>query len=73
MERRLPAIYGYRYFATEGGLMSYGADTIDLFRRTPSYIDRILRGANVGELPVQTPIKFELVINGLHPVPKTLA
>jgi putative ABC transport system substrate-binding protein len=60
---RLPAIYPFRYFATEGGLMSYGADLIDLYRRTPIYIDRILRGAKPADLPVLAPTKFELVIN----------
>jgi putative ABC transport system substrate-binding protein len=60
---RLPAIYPFRYFATDGGLMSYGADLIDLYRRTPTYVDRVLRGAKPADLPVQAPAKFELVIN----------
>jgi putative tryptophan/tyrosine transport system substrate-binding protein len=60
---RLPAIYPFQYFAADGGLISYGVDTIDVFRRAATYIDRILRGANPGELPVQTPVKFELVVN----------
>jgi len=60
---RLPAIYYFRYFATDGGLISYGPDEMDLFRRTAGYIDQILRGANPGDLPVQQPTKFELVIN----------
>jgi len=60
---RIPAIYPYRYFVDEGGLLSYGIDVLDLFRRAPDYIDRILRGANPAELPVQAPRKFELVIN----------
>jgi putative tryptophan/tyrosine transport system substrate-binding protein len=60
---RMPAIYPFRYFATDGGLMSYGADLIDLYRRTPSYIDRILKGARPADLPVQSPTKFEMVIN----------
>jgi putative ABC transport system substrate-binding protein len=59
----LPAIYPYRYFATCGGLVSYGMDTIDLYARAAQYVDRILRGAKVAELPVQHPTKFELVIN----------
>jgi putative ABC transport system substrate-binding protein len=59
----LPAVYGYRYFAADGGLMSYGVDGRDLFRRSAAYVDRILKGAKPGELPVQTPIKYELIIN----------
>jgi putative tryptophan/tyrosine transport system substrate-binding protein len=61
--RRLPALYPFRFFATGGGLMSYGLDTLDVFRRAATYLDRILKGTNVGELPVQGPTKFELVIN----------
>jgi len=60
---RLPTIYPYRYFAEAGGLMSYGVDAVDLFRRAPSYVDRILKGEKPSELPVQAPTKFELVIN----------
>ena len=60
---RLPAIYYFRYFATEGGLISYGPDEIDLFRRTATYVDLILKGAKPSDLPVQQPTKFELVIN----------
>jgi len=60
---RIPAIYPYRYFADEGGLLSYGVDVLDLFRRAPDYVDRILQGAKPAELPVQAPKKFELVIN----------
>jgi len=60
---RLPAIYPYKFFVTNGGLMSYGADVPDLFRRAASYVDRILRGAKIAELPVQNPTKFELFIN----------
>ncbi len=60
---RIPAIYPYRYFVDEGGLLSYGVDVLDLFRRAPDYVDRILKGANPAELPVQAPTKFELVIN----------
>jgi putative ABC transport system substrate-binding protein len=59
----LPAVYGFRYFAADGGLMSYGVDVRDLFRRSAAYVDRILKGAKPGELPVQAPTKFELVIN----------
>jgi putative ABC transport system substrate-binding protein len=61
--QRMPAIYPFRYFAVDGGLMSYGADLIDLYRRSASYVDRMLRGAKVADLPVQAPIKFDLVIN----------
>ncbi len=60
---RLPAIYAYRYFVASGGLLSYGIDTIDLHRRAASYVDRILRGEKPGELPVQQPTRFELVVN----------
>jgi putative ABC transport system substrate-binding protein len=60
---RLPAVYCYRYFATAGGLLSYGIDTVDVFRQTASYVDRILKGAKPADLPVQGPTKFELVIN----------
>jgi putative tryptophan/tyrosine transport system substrate-binding protein len=60
---RLPAIYPFRHYATEGGLMCYGFDSIDLFRRGASYVDRILRGEKPADLPVQAPTKFELVIN----------
>jgi putative ABC transport system substrate-binding protein len=60
---RLPAIYPYRYFAADGGLMVYTMNDVDLFPRAASYVDRILRGAKVSELPVQFPTKFELVIN----------
>lgn len=59
----IPAIYPYRYFADDGGLLSYGVDVLDLFRRAPDYVDRILRGAKPADLPVQAPNKFELVIN----------
>jgi putative ABC transport system substrate-binding protein len=60
---RLPAIYYFRYFASDGGLMSYGPDEMDLFRRTAGYVNQILRGTSPSELPVQQPTKFELVIN----------
>ena len=60
---RLPAIYPYRYFATDGGLISYGPDQIDQWRGAARYIDRILRGEKPADLPVQAPTKFELVIN----------
>ena len=60
---RLPAIYYFRYFATDGGLISYGPDEIDLFLRSAGYVDRILRGADPADLPVQQPSKFEFVVN----------
>jgi len=60
---RLPAVYSYRYFATTGGLMSYGVNPIDMYRRAASYVDRILRGEKPADLPVQAPTKYELVIN----------
>ena len=60
---RIPTIYPYRYFAKEGGLLSDGMDTSDLFRRAAEYVSRVLRGAKPADLPVQAPTKFELVIN----------
>jgi putative tryptophan/tyrosine transport system substrate-binding protein len=60
---RLPAIYPFRYFATEGGLASYGVDRDDSYRRVATYVDRILRGAKPADLPIEAPTKFELVIN----------
>jgi putative ABC transport system substrate-binding protein len=60
---RMPAIYPIRYFATAGGLMSYGADLVDLYRRAPTYVDRILKGASPADLPVLAPAKVDLVIN----------
>jgi putative ABC transport system substrate-binding protein len=60
---RLPAIYPFRFFAELGGLLSYGHDRRDNFRRAAAYADRILRGEKPSELPVQAPVKFELVIN----------
>jgi putative ABC transport system substrate-binding protein len=61
--RRLPAIYSFRYFALNGGLVSYGTDAADTHRQAVSYVDRILRGTKPEDLPVQAPIKFELVVN----------
>ena len=59
----VPAIYSLSVFARDGGLLSYGPDRVDIFRRSASYVDRILRGAKPAELPVQLPTKFEMTIN----------
>jgi ABC-type uncharacterized transport system substrate-binding protein len=76
----VPTIYPFRYMASDGGLIAYGVDLVDLFRRAAPYVDRILRGANPADLPVQAPSKFELVINlktakalGLQAPPTLLA
>jgi putative ABC transport system substrate-binding protein len=60
---RLPTVYPFRYFTTIGGLMSYGIDQIEQSKQAASYVDRILKGEKPADLPVQTPTKFELVIN----------
>jgi len=60
---RLPSVYPYRYYATEGGLAAYGPNTIDPYRRAARYVDRILKGEKPADLPVQAPTKYELVIN----------
>jgi putative ABC transport system substrate-binding protein len=60
---RLPAVYSYRPFITAGGLVSYGPDLVDQYRRAASYVDRILKGEKPADLPVQAPTKYELVIN----------
>jgi putative tryptophan/tyrosine transport system substrate-binding protein len=60
---RLPAVYAWRYYVTDGGLISYGPDSIDQYRRAAGYVDRILKGEKPGDLPVQAPTKYELVIN----------
>jgi putative ABC transport system substrate-binding protein len=60
---RLPVIYGSRSFADAGALISYGPNSGDVFRRSAGYVDRILQGANPGDLPIEQPTKFELVVN----------
>jgi putative tryptophan/tyrosine transport system substrate-binding protein len=60
---RLPAVYSVRFFVTAGGLISYGPDPIDQYRRAAQYVDRILKGEKPADLPVQAPTKYELVIN----------
>jgi len=62
-KQRLPGIYPYRYYVAAGGLLSYGVDIADQFRSAASYVDRIFKGEKAGELPVQAPTKFELIIN----------
>ena len=63
LEYGLPAIYGSREFVEAGGLMAYGPDFAEIFRRVAIYVDRILKGASPGDLPVERPMRFELVIN----------
>jgi len=63
VKHRLPTIYGYGFFTSEGGLMSYGPDLLDFFRGAATYVDRILRGAKPGDLPVQFPTRLKLVVN----------
>jgi putative ABC transport system substrate-binding protein len=62
-QHRVPAIYPYRSYISEGALISYGPDIYDNFRRSASYVDRILKGAKPADLPIQQPTKFELAIN----------
>jgi putative tryptophan/tyrosine transport system substrate-binding protein len=77
---KLPAVYWERFFVTGGGLISYGPDSTDPFRRAAGYVDRILKGAKPAELPVQAPTKYQLIINlktakalGLEVPPAVLA
>ena len=77
---RLPTVYPFRFFTELGGLLSYGSHPLDNYRRAATYADRILKGAKPSELPVQAPVKFELVINlktakalGLEVPPSLLA
>ena len=60
---RVPAVYPYHFFVAAGGLMSYGTDPVDVFRQAAPYVDRILRGDNAAELPVQAPTKYETIVN----------
>src|SRR5262249_2718892 len=61
--KKVPAVYGLSELVRDGGLLSYDVDRVDNFRRAASYVDRILRGAKPGDLPVQLPTKFEMVVN----------
>ena len=77
---KLPAVYPYRFFATDGGLIAYGPDTIEPYRRAAGYVDRILKGEKPADLPMQAPTKYDLVINlktaralGLDVPPQLLA
>ena len=79
-QHRLPAVYGARIFAERGGLLSYGPDLVDSYRRAATYLDKIFRGATPADLPVEQPTKFELIINlktaetlGLRIPPSVLA
>ena len=63
LRHRLPAVYPFRFYVESGGLISYGPDATDLYRRAALYVDRILRGEKPRDLPVQLPNKFELVLN----------
>jgi putative tryptophan/tyrosine transport system substrate-binding protein len=63
VQHRMPAIYPWRHYVTAGGLMSYAVDLLELWRRSASYVDRILKGEKPADLPVQAPTKYELVIN----------
>jgi putative ABC transport system substrate-binding protein len=80
LRHRLPAVYALPLFAHDGGLISYGSDTIDPYRRAAAYVNRILKGESPADLPVQQPTKFELIVNlktaralGLNLPPSVLA
>ena len=80
LQQRMPAISVYQQFVAEGGLISYGPDPADIFRRAAGYVDRILKGAKPADLPLQSPDRFELAINlktakvlGLEPPPTLVA
>ena len=60
---RLPAVYPYRFFPTSGGLLSYGIDTVIIFKQAAAYVDRVLKGEKPGDLPVQAPVSFKLIVN----------
>jgi ABC-type uncharacterized transport system substrate-binding protein len=60
---KLPAIYPYRYYAVDGGLITYGPSTLDPIRRAAGYVDRILKGEKPADMPVQAPTKYELIVN----------
>jgi putative ABC transport system substrate-binding protein len=62
-QRKLPAVYFERFFVVAGGLISYGSDQVDQYRRAAGYVDRILKGEKPADLPVQAPTKYELVVN----------
>jgi putative ABC transport system substrate-binding protein len=63
VKRQLPTMWDQRLYVESGGLMSYGADSVDLYRRAATYVDKILKGAKPADLPVEQPTKFQLVIN----------
>ena len=63
MMKRLPAVYHQSEFVRDGGLLSYGIDPVDIYRRAATYVDRILRGEKPGDLPVQLSTKFEMILN----------
>ncbi len=60
---KLPSVYPYRYYAVDGGLVTYGPNTLDPIRRAAGYVDRVLKGENPADMPVQAPTKYELIIN----------
>ena len=72
-QHRLPSVWETNIYVRDGGLMSYGPNFPDMYRRSAGYVAKILRGANPGDLPVEQPIKFELAVNAKQPSPSTLA